>query len=180
MKKTLFLTVFALLTSTKLLAQGDVRLIAADNTLAIKDSALAAVITKYVKKISSKEMPIIVFDRRKDSTFCYVSALFNLSSLVRNLPSSIIQINNRDALVYMGSEAWIGIDTKTKNNLLATYKKILVDDLTVDGTRRRPNAPIYTYDPVWVKITLVNNKICDINDRGQALRTVPFFKYGFD
>lgn len=61
--------------------------------------------------------------------------------------------------------------------LIIDYRKILYVDKLLAKRGQAPGSKfLYGYDPIWVKITLFKNKIIGVNDRGQPLREIPFFK----
>lgn len=147
---------------------------------AIRYKPLQDTITKYLKRIKPFELPIMAVVRKGDSTEIYLSAVIAANSIRNSPPSYLTRVGNREVAVYTGGESVMGLDSVCLSQLVGYCRQFLqIDAINTKEGKKPGTKQFYLYDPVWVKITQYKNEIVSVNDRGQPIRSVPFFEFSF-
>ncbi|WP_144051796.1 hypothetical protein [Fibrisoma limi] len=143
----------------------------------LKNKDLDKCLKKYIGQVEEHALPIVAIQRMKDTTFVFVSATISANSIKGGLPTYITTIGKREVAVYNGGESFLKGEEKCVDNMINHLREfLLVDKINAKKGYPPGTEAIYGYDPVWAKITLVNNTVVNVTDDGVALRAIPYFK----
>lgn len=146
----------------------------------IRNDSLKKKLERYIARIENDALPLLAIETHNDTSLIYLSATISANSIRNSPPSYIMTISGRDVAVFTGSEALINNSGECINTLVEKLRKVLNIDKVNEKNGLSPGAiQHYGYEAIWVKITCANNKIVAVNDTGQALRSIPYFKFSF-
>lgn len=142
----------------------------------VNNDSLRSTLEKHIQKVKDYEIPFLVKQSKGDSTMYFLSSFIYTNSIVKNPPATINILGGREILCYDGQGKMSSV---CQTAVVNKYRKILHMDKMNEEQGRPPGTPLYyLYSPVWVKVTIVGDKVVDVTQR-QTEKT-PFLNFSPD